>query len=285
VRILLIMMTLLFSLQAKSFFSNEEQADRSKYIGALKDLVIATQKTRGLTNSYLNGNVASMLLVYGNRDEMKKAIGTMESLPLAEDPVINARATSISLALIKLNRKAFRTKNPAEVFESYSELIEQTLMLAQTVSKRGSKTLNPVGKSLSSIMMETILPYTENVGQMRGMGSGIVAKKEYTQMQRAQMLAYSSEIQRLYSKLLDETNVVVSGNKQYFNQDIQVKLKSIEKLTENYIELTKKNVLENKDIKLNADDYFDKGTAIISLLIEVYNINNGVILEDSKGWL
>ena len=284
-RLFLIVAILIFNLEAKSLFSNSKQADSSVYIGSLKDLVIATQKTRGLTNSYLNGNVASMLLVYGNREEMKKAIGTMESLPLAEDPVINARATSISQALIKLNRKAFRTKNPAVVFESYSELIEQTLMLAQTVSKRGSKNLNPVGKSLSSIMMETILPYTENVGQMRGMGSGLVAKKDMTQMQKAQMLAYSSEIERLYSKLLTETNVVVSANKQYFNQDIQVKLKDIEKLTKSYITLTKKSVLDSKDIKLNADDYFDKGTAIISLLIDVYNINNSVILEDSKGWL
>ena len=284
-RIFIIIMVLIFSLEAKSLFSNDEQAQRSKYIGALKDLVIATQKTRGLTNSYLNGNVAAMLLVYGNRDEMKKAIGTMESLPLAADPVINARATSISQALIKLNRKAFKTKNPAEVFENYSELIDQTLMLAQTVSKRGAKKLNPVGKSLSSIMMETILPYTENVGQMRGMGAGLVAKKKATKMQKAQMLAFISEIERLYSKLFLETSSVVSIHNQYFNEEIMIKLKTLDSLTKSYIDLTKKNVLNTKDIKLNPDDYFDKGTAIISLLIEIYNINNSVILEDSKGWL
>jgi flavorubredoxin len=144
-RIFLLIAALIFSLNAKSLFSNSNQADNSKYIGALKDLIIATQKTRGLTNNYLNGNTTSMLLVYGNRKEMKKAIGTMESLPLASDPIINNRATNISESLIKLNRKAFK-KDPAIVFEQYTELIEQTLMLAQTVSKHGSKELNPLGK-------------------------------------------------------------------------------------------------------------------------------------------
>lgn len=283
-RLFILVTILLFNLEAKSLFSNSEQANKSKYIGALKDLVIATQKTRGLTNSYLNGNISSMLLVYGNRDEMKKAIGTMESLPLAADPIINSRATSISEGLIKLNRKAFKTKNPSQIFESYSELIDQTLMLAQTVSKRGSEKLNPVGKSLSSIMMEIILPYTENVGQMRGMGSGLVAKKQVSKIQKAQILVFISEIQRLYAKLSVDTNFVVSKNKKYFNEDIQIKLKMIDKLTKKYIMLTEKDVLETKNIKIKADDYFDEGTNIILLLMDVYNMNNKVILEDSKGW-
>jgi len=284
-RIFMIMIVMIFSLEAKSFFSNDEQAQRSTYIGALKDLVIATQKTRGLTNSYLNGNLASMLLVYGNRDDMKKAIGVMESLPFAADPVINSRATNISQSLIKLNRKAFKTKKPAEIFENYSELIEQTLMLAQSVSKRDIEDLNPIGRSLTATMMETILPYTENVGQMRGMGSGLIAKGKVTQMQKAQMLAFIGEIQRLHSKLLVEVNVAISKNQKYFHNDIKNKLDTVEKLTKNYTELTKKGVLNAKVIKLNPDDYFDKGTDVISLLIDIYNINNKVILEDSKGWL
>ena len=117
-RSLLLILLLVFNLQAKSLFSNEEQANTSKYIESLKDLILATQKTRGLTNSYLNGNTAAMLLVFASRDDMKSAIGDMESLPLAADPVINSRATAISQALIKLNRKAFK-QDPQKTFSAY----------------------------------------------------------------------------------------------------------------------------------------------------------------------
>ncbi len=283
-RILFIITALIFTLNAKALFSNSEQEENSKYIGALKDLVIATQKTRGLTNNYLNGNTTSMLLVYGTRKDMKKAIGTMESLPLASDPVINSRATSISQSLISLNRKAFN-KNPAVVFGKYTELIEQTLMLAQSVSKRGSNELNPLGKDLSSIMMEVILPFTEYVGQMRGMGSGIVAKKEITPKQNAQMLAIINEIQDLNSKLLIDLQIVVSKNKNNFDVDIFKKLTQIEQASKTYISLTKRDVLEKEESTLDTNNYFNQGTDLISLLIEVYNINNKVILEDSKGWI
>ncbi|WP_324172229.1 nitrate- and nitrite sensing domain-containing protein [Sulfurimonas sp.] len=283
-RILLLVMTLIFTLNAKSLFSNSGQKENSKYIGALKDLVIATQKTRGLTNNYLNGNTTSMLLVYGTRKDMKKAIGIMESLPLAADPIINSRATSISQSLISLNRVAFN-REPAGVFSKYTELIEQTLMLAQSVSKRGSNELNPLGQELSTIMMEVILPFTEYVGQMRGMGSGIVAKRKITPKQNAQMLAIINEIQILSSTLLADMQNVLSKNGKKFNTNISIKLAQIEQATKTYISLTKKDVLEEKNINLNTNNYFNQGTSLISQLIEVYNINNKVILEDSKGWI
>jgi len=283
-RIFLLITALILSLNAKSLFSNSNQADNSKYIGALKDLIIATQKTRGLTNNYLNGNTTSMLLVYGNRKEMKKAIGIMESLPLASDPIINNRATSISESLIKLNRKAFK-KDPAVVFEEYTALIEQTLMLAQTVSKHGSKDLNPLGKKLSTVMMEVILPLSEYVGQMRGMGSGIVAKGKITSVQKAQMQAIIHEIQNLTSQLISNEKIIASSNKKSFNQELYEKLSNIERSSKNYISLTNEEILQKKIISYDTDTYFDKGTDLISLLIDVYNINNKVILDDSKGWL
>jgi len=283
-RIFIIITALIFSLNAKSLFSNSTQADNSKYIGALKDLVIATQKTRGLTNSYLNGNTTSLLLVYGNRKDMKRAIGIMESLPLASDPIVNTRATGISQALIKLNRKAFK-QEPSSVFEQYTELIEQTLMLAQTVSQRGSKELNPVGQELSTIMMEVILPFTENVGQMRGMGSGIVAKKKITKMQEAQMLAIINEIELLSAKLVTDMKVAAAGDKANFDSSINAKLDTIARTAKNYISLTKKEVLEKKKINFDADTYFSKGTHLITLLVGIYIIDNKIILEDAKGWI
>ncbi|WP_373036432.1 nitrate- and nitrite sensing domain-containing protein [Sulfurimonas sp.] len=283
-RIFLLIIALILSLNAKSLFSNSNQANNSKYIAALKDLIIATQKTRGLTNNYLHGNTTSILLVYGNRKEMKKAISIMESLPLASNPIINSSATNISQSLIKLNRKAFK-KEPAVVFEQYTELIEQTLMLAQTVSKHGSKELNPLGKKLSTVMMEVILPLSEYVGQMRGMGSGIVASGKIESVQKAQLQAIIHEIQNLTSQLISNEKLIASSNKQNFSQDLYEKLNNIERSSKNYISLTNEEVLQKKIISYDTDAYFDSGTELISLLIEVYNINNKVILDDSKGWL
>ena len=81
-KVFFVIMLFLFTLEARSLFAND----------ALKDLIVSTQKTRGLTNNYLNGNTVSMLLVYESRKDMKKA-------------------SFISQSLITINRKAFKNKS------------------------------------------------------------------------------------------------------------------------------------------------------------------------------
>ena len=282
-RIFLILSLLLFSLQAKSLFSNNAQADNSIYIGSLKDLVIATQKTRGLTNSYMNGNIAAMLLVYANRKDMKKAIGIMESLPLAADPVINSRATTISQSLITLNNKAFKMK-ASDAFASYTEQIGQTLMLAQSVSKRFSKDLNPFGQDTSVIMMETMLPMTEYVGQLRGFGSGLAAKGTVTKAELEKIYVLVNEVKTLNSALETQMNQLTSKYKGKLSSNINSQIAAVNAKATAYSLFAEKNFLNSIE-KIEPNDYFDEGTALISAIIKAYNTNNTGLLEDSKGWL
>jgi len=283
-RIIFVLIALLLTLNAKSLFSNDDQVQNSKYIGALKDLILSTQKTRGLTNNYLHGNTVSLLLVYDSRDKMKKAIGVMESLPLSSDPVIYKRATTISESLIKLNRKAFKRK-PAEVFSSYTEQIEQTLMLAQSVSKRSSKDLNPLGRKLSVVMMEVMLPLTEYIGQMRGMGSGFIAKKHISKTQYAQMKAISFKIKEYTQKLVKDVGAIRKKYARSCNPNMEIKLTRMQSASNKYLILTDTKILKKNKISYDIDKYFEDGTKLISKVIEIYDITNKVILNDSKGWI
>ena len=280
---LLTLLVLTVHLQAKSLFSNNEQAENAKYINSLKDLVIATQKTRGLTNSYLNGNESTLLLIHGNKRDMKRALGIMESLPLSSNPTIRDRATDISQALVKLNNKAFKLE-PSVVFDAYTEQIELTLMLAQTVSKQGSKNLNPLGQKASVLMMETILPLTEQIGRMRGMGSGIIAKGKINKTQKFLMLAMIEEINNINHKLQSDMRNIISANRDSYDSTIESNLTLLQKSILKYTTLTKTKVLKGRG-GLNADDYFTEGTDIISILINIFNSNNQAIIKDSKGWI
>jgi hypothetical protein len=281
-RSFLFILLLVFNLHAKSFFSNEEQAATSKYIDNLKDLIIATQKTRGLTNSYLNGNTAAMLLVYGSRDDMKRAIGNMESTPLAADPIINSRATAISQALIRLNHKAFKQK-PKKIFAAYTEQIEQTLMLAQSVSKRFAKDLTPFGKDASSVMMEIMLPMTEYTGELRGMGAGIAAKRKITKDEYEKLTVLIYELKSLNQKLQTKMAQITAKYSSKIPQEITKELATIDHQVKRYANYTSK-AFAAKKIDVDPDQYFDQGTKLISAIIRAYNTTNQAILQDSKGW-
>lgn len=282
-RIFLFMFILVFTLQAKPIFSNTDQADSSQYIDALKNLVVATQKTRGLTNSYLNGNLIALMLVQDAKSDMKKAIGTMESLKLASDPVINQRASGMSSKLIELNRKGLKLK-PEEAFERYTQEIEQILMLAQTVSKRSADHMTPFAKDASFVMMEQMLPLTEYVGQLRGYGSGIAAKGAMTQEQKENLSAIIADLTSLHKELQARIRNILSSGKKYYPQDIEAKVEKMNSSLEAYVAFAKKEFYK-ESIAINPDDYFTNGTEIITQIISLYDATNRAVLEDSKGWL
>ena len=280
-RILLILGLLFFSLNAKSLFSNAEQGASSVYIGSLKNLMIATQKTRGLTNAYLNGNTAAQLLVYQNRSDMKKAIGKMESTTLASDPVINSRAVSISKALLKLNAKAFK-QDPKVTFNEYSQQIEEILMLAQTVSQRASHS-KQCAQTASKIMMLSMLPLTEYVGQLRGFGSGVAAKGTVTedQIEKVSLLTY--EIKSYNATIKDELGALISNYNSKLPSSLNSELANIDTSVAKFVDLSQGKLLRSPS-KVDSDLYFDEGTALIKNIMKVYDSLNKAILDNSKGW-
>jgi len=282
-KLILILGLLLFNLQAKSFFSNDAQKESSIYISNLKELIISTQTTRGLTNAYLNGNTASLLLIYNSRSEIKKAIGKMESTSLAADVVINARASDISKALIKLNSTAFK-QDPKKTFSDYTEQIEQILMLAQTISQRSTKELNPFGKEASVIMMESMLPLTEYVGQLRGYGSGVAARGVVVKSDIEQIYLLVNEMTTFNSTLQDQMARLIAKYPNELPASITAEVSNIDKAVKKYQFLASKKLLKSPK-SIDPDLYFEQGTELIESIVKAYNSCSRAILEDSKGWI
>lgn len=282
-RIFLSILILTFSVYAKTLFSNDKQVDSSRYINSLKDLVIATQKTRGLTNSYLNGNQVALMLVQDAKSDMKKAIDAMESSGLASDPVISQKSSEVSKKLTELNRKAFKL-DAKVAFERYTEEIANVLALAQMASKRSSEHMSPFAKEASQVMMEQMLPLTEYVGQLRGMGSGIAAKGETTTEQRERLLIMISETNKINDNLQRNMKDLVSKGSGHYNQDIGSKVSKMNDSIQSYTAFIKKEFYKDA-VKVNPDNYFDTGTQIIVQIISIYNETNKAILDNSKGWI
>jgi len=280
-RIFLTMIILITGVYA-NIFTNKEQSNAAAYMDALKDLIVSTQRTRGVTSAYLNGNHSAIVVIYSHREDMKKAIGKMESLPLSSDPVISDRATALSLSLIKLNQEALEI-TPKESFDRHCENISQALMLAQTVSKKGFQNLNAFSKSTSSIMLETILPLSESLGQLRALGSGIAAKKDITKNDKYKIEALLQEIKSLSSKLHEELTAAAHQYKKKYNVNLDTELLKVENIIKTFSRFTRKELL-TKNISIDSMTYFDKGTNTVDSVIRLFDINSRAITSDSKGW-
>jgi len=282
-KIFLALMMFVFSLQAKSLFSNDSQAEAGKYLMAVKDLIVAAQKTRGITFSYINGNESALLLIYNYRDDMKQAIGTMESLPMSKDPLVSLRATSISTSFVKLNSKALKMSS-SDAFDAYTGNIAQALMLAQTVSRSGSDSMSDFGKEVSKIMMETILPLSEWMGELRALGSGAAAKGSADRKAQVKMQVLLGKIERLDQTLQAQMHSVVTQKPDFYSADINSRLATAQRAISKYVNFTKAKILKDK-IKADPNDYFSLATDTISTIIVLFDMDNTAIQEDSKGWI
>ena len=156
-------------------------------------------------------------------------------------------------------------------------------MLAQSVSKRFSKDLTPFAKKSSYVMMETILPMTEYTGRLRGFDAGIAAKTNITKKEIEKINALAYQLQSSNNKLQEEMRQILSKYPNKLPRNVSSELSLIDKNVQKYTLFATQNlVLHPKDV--DPDKYFDKGTALISDTIKIYNTLDNVILEDSKGW-
>ena len=273
-----LVINLLLTLQVMgySFFQSEASinANHLKLIHAIKDTVITTQKTRGLTNNYMNGNVVAQLLVYGQRGQMSKNFQSIDEgfTTLELTPGLSKSALALMQTSKHLNKKAFK-EDSAEVFSSYSHIIQKWIDLNENViNERFKQGDAKIYKELL-LLNNVLLPLTENIGKMRGLGSGIVARGYCKEKEESQMKSFVNEIKR-YKTLLEyhmkqtHYDALGSAENRRINQHIR-----------DYTELTETKVISQSDINLVTNEYFDQGTGAISEVLKIYNVVSSSLQE------
>jgi len=254
-------------LMAFSLFDNTKEINQQNLalVHDIKNIIITTQKTRGLTNSYMNGNVVAQLLVYNQREQMVKYIKAIDNdlSEIENSKSFSREADAIVKSVKKLNKRAFKMAS-GEVFATYTRYIEQWLALNAKIIDTQFK--DPKIHSALVLLNGTVLPLTENIGKMRGMGSGIVARGTCKDIETPKMQSFASEIVRYRGEMMGYLEK--HSYAALTNNDLQ----TISKNIENYTELTTSKVIGQEKIDLDANKFFDQGTGCIKDVLKVYKV-------------
>ena len=247
----------------------EEKASDKEYlqlVTLLKDVTIETQKVRGLTNSFNNGNVVAQLLVYGQREALAKDIEKIEALMIKVkvETSISKETKALVKKLRKWNSKAFR-KESSVVFASYTTIIESWMQLNGKVIKTYFKKGDAKVYMALTMMNQTLLPLTENIGKLRGMGSGIVARGSCNEKETPKMKLFATNIEKYRVEM--QAYFKKNGCRRFSTR----KLAQFDVKIADYTDLVNEKVIGKQEIKLDANKYFDQGTACISDVVSIYN--------------
>ncbi len=279
-KLILALLLLNLHLMAFSLFEDKEAIKNEKltYVSSLTNLIIATQKTRGLTNSFNNGNVAAQLLVYGERKEMKEEIKYLLNAPKGENSNIKIsdaaykKGRGISNDLMALNKNAFKDKDSAKIFSEYTNQINELLAISSNISSKVFKDESQSKQFNIKVMFKTILPLSENIGKARGMGAGIVARKNCKDEEVDKMKGFVKKAKLLSAQLQNEMKTL-----KISSADDLAAIKTTAKNIDIYLTLIEENVIGKKDIQLDANDFFNQGTSAISNVLGIYKINQKMI--------
>ncbi len=271
-KVILIVLLLLVNVNAESFVGNKGQENSSSYIILLKDLIIATQKTRGLTNSYLNGNTAVLPLIKKHKNEIEQALERLKVSSLTSDPMIEFYTVNISETLTILNDTSLKMDSD-KAFESYTEEIAKIIEWAKVVSLREAITIKSLGQHVTVLMTKVLLPMLEDIAQIRGIGSGIAAKGKITEEKKKKILALCTDVNILKKELQSSMQRILSRYSSVYNNDTAKAVEYISNEIQKYMNITEKTLVTAPDT-VDSAQYFEQGTDIINMLIKLHKINH-----------
>ncbi len=266
-KLVLMLLIAVTPMMAFSFFDKKgTDKDYLHLVSSIKNVAISTQKTRGLTNSFMNGNVVAQLLVYAQREQMMKDFDEIKRLTSKADLSDNYTKESVMLMkkLKKLNKKAFKRKS-GEVFAAYTGVIEEWIALNGKIIDSHFKSGKADIYVAVSMLNSTLLPLTENIGKLRGMGSGIVARGTCKEIETPKMQSFATNIEQYrdqMKKYLDKHNYAKLSKND---------LEAVNAKIAAYAKLTQESVIGQEEINLDANKFFDQGTACIGGVLKVYN--------------
>lgn len=144
---------------------------------AIGDAIVATQTHRGLTHRLLGGDASVASEHDAAAQRWQASVATLDAALLAEpalDP--NGRWPAIRAAIQILAQSATRGER-GPVFEAHSQIVEGLFAQLRLVGEQSGLYLLPQADlwALQDIVIDRVLPMSEDVAVARGAGSGLLA--------------------------------------------------------------------------------------------------------------
>jgi len=250
----------------------------AKTLPSLKNLLINTQKLRGLTASYKAGD-SSLLPKVEQQSAVVKA-----KLQVAEQAVKKADLKGIAPLFASLSVKVQNAINSTssqtkeQSFQSYSDVVNEELALIVKIGDMSNLILDP---DLDTFyLMDTVinkLPLiTESVGKAKAFGSSLLVTKKASKSSKIKLAV-------LVGSLTDNSALLKSGlsSAYSYNNELKPPINPAFKAFDNSTNLFKNKIVNicQGNFATNSHKFFQNATDVINKAVALYDLNNKHLLR------
>ncbi len=242
----------------------EHELHGMKLIVPTKQIMITIAKARGMTNGYLNGEKGlkdGIFQVYSEVDNEIKKLLTIEQVGVI--PLDTGIEEIILPIWRKLKDSALRLTSE-QSFLLHTELIalvEKRLRYYATEAKLQHDTSGS-NAALIDIIVHRAPPLIEAIGQLRGIGAGVLVsgRSESVVQEKVALLVDRIRYQQIF---FIEKGSDLEGNYSRLSQS----LLDVDVILNEFFEATKSEIIEKNKYNFDAEKYFTMGSEVISEIV------------------
>jgi len=257
--------------------------EKIAYLENIKDLIILTQEMRGDTNVYIKGGDIRLSKITDDHDMVAVSLRKLRKKFETVDIQTNEKFNKLNTYMISLNEVAAEL-DTGTTFRAYSLLINEMIKLGIEVQKNfflhDDKRME-----ISRVMMQDILPMTEDIGKVRGLGAGMAVCGECNSDEVAFTEDQFTNISDRLDKLVSDMRRLDVLYPNSYPKSLERQLTQYQLATKRYIRLMENSFVENEEfeniesISLDSYDFFSHGTSLIDYTLSFYEMNEILLQE------
>jgi len=254
-------------------------------IQPLLKLVQLTQQHRGLSAGVLGGNVSMQAQREAKQNEIEQAVGAFDAIVKQEsDAPEIASAWHPALQHWKSLRSdvAGRSITVEESFQGHTSYIAELMLIGDLLSDHFGLSFDPDAYAyhLASAAVIGGPNFTEDLGQIRGMGAGILAQKSITAEGREEMaalVAKAKDRQRSLQRTFDKAYALNPALKEKLAAPMRESAAAVD----NMLQLAGDKIVKAEQMTYSSPDYFAACTRAIDAQFKA----NGIAMEELNNYL
>lgn len=266
-------LTLIVSSENTEIKFLKQEKSGVEIIPLLQQVNILLAEHRGTANRFLNGN--------------QQVLPTLKELEIQIDAALNdvikqceKQANNLTIPYQKIQhiqsdwqllKENYSKMAKADSFKRHKDLIANMMELQRDIADISHLSLD---NQLSTYyLMNNIvktMPYLmENLGQVRGFGSGLAAQHYASENEKIELAELSNSARLALQSMSFELKRIFI-NLPFFQKELNQKLIHSEQVTEKLLLLSEQEIINKKAISLPDDIFYAQATDAINHIMELY---------------
>lgn len=244
-----------------------------QYNQPVRQLLEDVQQHRGMVNGYLKGGTSFEQQINLKRSEIEEDI---RAIDVVDQQIGSTLQTTEQWITLKEKWQTLKGKalslNPQESFDAHTALIADILTLISHVGDMSNLILDPVLESyyLMDAAVIKLPSMTENMAQIRGLGTGAIVQKQITAEEKTKITILLGWIEAPNKSLRRGLQVSFTKNYELKNK-LEVYAQESFNSTDVFLDLVEQKIIRPQTIDIQFENYFEEATKAIGTQFKLYD--------------